>query len=68
MEKIVILEFIDEVKSFLNYCQNQSLSIDDFQIITLEPKVQVFLKKLNISMIIIIIIFRGLLFKKMMEN
>ena len=47
-EKIVLLEFVDEAKSFLNYCQNQSLSLRDFHIIVLEPKVQIFLKNLNI--------------------
>lgn len=48
MKKIVLLEFVDETKAFLDYCKKQSLPPDYFHIITLQPAVQVFLKQRSI--------------------
>lgn len=48
-KKIVLLEFADEAECFLNYCRTQALSPNDFYVIALQPGVQVYLKKLNIT-------------------
>jgi len=48
-KKIVLLEFPEEAKYFLDYCKSQALSPNSFHIIALQPKVQAYLKKLGIS-------------------
>lgn len=45
---VVLLEFEDEAKAFLDYCKRNSLSPEKFQIISLSLEVQVLLKKMGI--------------------
>jgi len=48
-ENVVLFEFADEVKVFINYCKERETSIEEFRLIALQPEVQVYLTKLNIS-------------------
>ncbi|MBU0686392.1 MAG: hypothetical protein KKB81_00875 [Candidatus Margulisbacteria bacterium] len=48
MKKVVLLEYADEAKSFLDYCKTQSVLPADFRVVALEPEGQVFLKKLGV--------------------
>lgn len=43
--RIVVIEFIDEFEAFLSFVQRSGAKLEDFVIIALEPKLQVYLKK-----------------------
>lgn len=47
--KVALLEFVDEAKSFLDFCQQNELDIENFRIFALNPRIQVFLKKKDIG-------------------
>jgi len=47
--KVVLLEFVDEAKLYLDFCQQNELDIGKFRIFALNPRVQVFLKKKDIG-------------------
>lgn len=47
--KIVLIEFIDEFESFLSFLRKQNHKLEDFVIIALEPQLQAYLKKRNIT-------------------
>lgn len=47
--KVVLLEFVDEAKSFLDFCQQNEPDIGKFRIFALNPRVQAFLKKKDIG-------------------
>lgn len=47
-ERVVLLEFEDEADSFLGYCRNHGISPNNFHIIALQPRVQVFLKNRDV--------------------
>lgn len=49
MEKVVLLEFVDEFEEFQTYIKDKGLNINDFKIIALEYKLQVYLKKYGIN-------------------
>jgi hypothetical protein len=46
---VALLEFEDEARAFLDYCESNSLSPRRFKIIALSPKVQIFLKRMEIQ-------------------
>ena len=47
--KVVIIEFIDEFNVFLSFIDKKGLSLNDFTIVALEPRLQAYLKKHGIS-------------------
>lgn len=47
--KVVIIEFIDEFNAFFSFIDKKGLSLNDFTIVALEPRLQAYLKKQGIS-------------------
>lgn len=47
--KAVIIEFIDEFNAFLSFIAKKGLSLNDFTIIALEPRLQAYFKKQRIN-------------------
>lgn len=47
--KVVLIEFIDEFKTFIEFIDSKKLKTDDFVIVAIEPKVEAYLKSLGLS-------------------